>query len=466
MKRLLSAIALCWLAFAAYAANPTFNSFTNTGTNIFYVSTTGNDSTAVPNNWFLCYRNPYTAALAAGASFAAGFPNNTVYINPGVYDMGTNSIIVTNNLTIFGQSATNTIIQSKVGGTSNAIVGCYSGVTVDGITIAGTLGGSTTTQIPFGCISGQYTAGFTGSATIRNCIISNDSDGIFVSTTSGANTLYVNNCNIRTHWDVIVTGGNTVGTNSQIWVNNCDLGSDGNSAIVAGQGQARVIYSSGNAVFIKNSILHATNASGGPDSEIGCLRVDHVNAAIGFIDAQNCTLDTPSTNAPSITHADISVSGTQTSTIRAINCRRMDNQPLQVFKSGASTVLSFGPPTFDSITIGLPTNSNSFTFVQTNWIDGNTNNVNNTGRPILVGTPIWAQTATNVGSLGYEAFYLNGAPQGFGFSVQQISLTNANGITNGGWTYLVPPNTTFGWSNLSQINGTAGLKSGGWFLVQ
>jgi len=198
------------------------NIFTKSLTNVFYVSTGGNDSTAVEGDPSHPWLSPVTALVAANAAYAAGTTNNKVNIGVGSFDLGTNVFVPTNGVEIAGDSPQTTWILSEADNATNGpTCGLNSGVIYHDMSVWGTLTNGTNFQYEMGMSRLTPSTNWVNNSSAwgYNLDFYGDSDNIYID--EGGNdlnlNLYLRNINFHSRWDVCIVGS-TINTATNLFI--------------------------------------------------------------------------------------------------------------------------------------------------------------------------------------------------------------------------------------------------------
>lgn len=210
---------------------PNTNAFINTnqvvGTNIFYVATYGNNSTAVQGDPFHPYLTINAADTAAKAMRTGGSTNILVIqLYPGWYALGTNSIWPTNNVVIRGDSPESTIITATGNEHTNGPpIMAATNLVIENLSILcqqpTAWGGASTSNLDQTCIgalSDTINSTYGGTTTVRNCILFAGAHGIQLNSSGTAPRINIYNSTITTSNCPV----QTVAANCTIGVYDCE----------------------------------------------------------------------------------------------------------------------------------------------------------------------------------------------------------------------------------------------------
>lgn len=189
MKRLLMAGLAGWAAWNGSAALG----------DICYVSTTGNDGTAVRGNPLL----PSLTITNAAALSQAG---DTIQIGAGTFSIGTNTVALDQrNITGAGKAAT------FIEGTGGTLLSVQGDAALEGFTITSTI---LTGAFSFP-VGSSITNHASAAVTMTNVNVYGQSDGLLIAATNAANpaiTFRMDNCAVTTTYDAVIFASTNAGS--------------------------------------------------------------------------------------------------------------------------------------------------------------------------------------------------------------------------------------------------------------
>lgn len=343
-----------------------------------WVTKAGSDTTGQITNSARPYATVHAAVNALNATYNSGTGNTNllVLVGPGFFDEGTNSITPTNGMAIQGAGEYATWISSQADFTTNgAIIVAWDGVSVQDLTISGTL---TNGQFQgcFGVAGTGYGTNFSGTAYLNNVGMWGDSDNLIINLGGNnfTNTVIARNTHFHARWDCVANNAlNSGSTNSTILLDGFSCEFIGASvAGAASSSQYRGVVAAGGTIIAKNGVLTfpaSTSALFNTNGQIG-FQVGGGSATANTGFASGLLINNSiGTNAVSTTNADfvlkVGTVGKKTSMIIGPNCVRFDGAQLNI-NTVAAGISSFGT-TLATTTLS----TNQFTIAATGWTNTN-----------------------------------------------------------------------------------------------
>lgn len=296
---------------AADAHNLT-NLFTKSLTNVFYVSVSGNDTTAVEGDPTHPWLTPNAALTAANAQFTAGVTNNMVLIGVGTFDLGTNLMQPTNNVVICGAGPYSTWILSEVDSTTNGpTFALNANVVLCNMSIAATLNNGTNYQYNIGIAPSTPSTNWVNGTTayVYNVDTWGWSDNYYfnVGANNLTNTVYMRNINTHSGWDsVVVSANNNTCTNFVCDIDGFTMNFTQGLSAINGAGYRGLLVANGTLRARNGVILFPAGTAASTNTQVAIRSGAGTTASASLGIFENIGIaNNLGTNVTSTTYADI-----------------------------------------------------------------------------------------------------------------------------------------------------------------